>query len=52
MQRIGGEEHAAEAEVRDQVRHGGDLVGCCRDLLMREDQRRVAGKGLKMCAAG
>jgi hypothetical protein len=37
MQRIGGEEHAGEAEFRDQPRHGGNLGGCCRNLLVRED---------------
>ena len=44
MQRIGGEEHASEAEFRDQPRHGGNLAGCRRDLLVRQDQRSVAGK--------
>src|SRR3954464_3914850 len=44
MQRIGGEEHLGETEFRDQLRHGGNLVGCRRDLLVRQDQRSVAGK--------
>jgi hypothetical protein len=44
MQRIGGEQHAGEAEFRDQPRHGGDLVRCRCDLLVRQDQRGVAGK--------
>ena len=44
MQRIGGEEHAGQAEFRDQRRHGGNLVGRRRDLLMRQDQRSLAGK--------
>ena len=44
MQRVGGEEHTSEAEFRDQPRHGGNLVGCRRDLLVRQDQRSVAGK--------
>jgi hypothetical protein len=44
MQRIGGEEHAGEAEFRDQLRHGGNLAGRRRDLLVRQDQRSVAGK--------
>jgi hypothetical protein len=44
MQCIGGEQHAGEAEFRDQPRHGGDLVRCRCDLLVRQDQRGVAGK--------
>ena len=44
MQRIGGEEHAGEAEFRDQLRHGENLAGRRRDLLVRQDQRSVAGK--------
>jgi hypothetical protein len=44
MQRIGGEEDAGEAEFRDQPQHSENLVGRCRDLLVRQDQRSVAGK--------
>jgi hypothetical protein len=44
MQRIGGDEHAGEAEFRDQPRHGGNLAGRRRDLQVRQDQRSVAGK--------
>ena len=44
MQRVGGEEHTSEAEFRDQPRHGGNLVRRRRDLLVRQDQRSVAGK--------
>ena len=44
MQRVGGEEHAGEAEFRDEGRHSGNLVRCRRDLLVRQDQRGVAGK--------
>jgi hypothetical protein len=44
MQRVGGEEHAGEAEFRDEGRHSGNLVRCRRDLLVRQDQRSVAGK--------
>jgi hypothetical protein len=44
MQRVGGEEHAGEAEFRDQPRKGGNLVGRRRDLLVRQDQSGVAGE--------
>jgi hypothetical protein len=44
MQRIGGEEHAGQAEFHHQRRHGGNLVGRRRDLLVRQDQRSLAGK--------
>jgi hypothetical protein len=44
MQRIGGEEHASQAEFRDQPWRGGNLIGRRRDLLVRQDQRSLAGK--------
>ena len=44
MQRVSGEEHAGEAEFCDEARHSGNLARCRRDLLVRQDQRGVAGK--------
>ena len=52
MQRIGGEEHAGQAEFRDQPRHGGNLVGRRRDLLVRQDQRSLAGKRAQHMGGG
>jgi hypothetical protein len=52
MQRIGGEEHAGEAELREQPRHGGNLVRCRRDLLVRQDQRSVAGERAQHVGGG
>ena len=44
MQGIGGEQHAAQAQLVDQRRHGRDLRRP-GDLLVRQDEGGVAGEG-------
>ena len=46
MQRVGGEQHAREAQFGHQLRHGRDLVRRPGQLLVRQDQGGVAGEGL------
>jgi len=45
MQRVGGEQHAGEAELGHQLRHRRDLVRRPGQLLMGQDQGGVAGEG-------
>jgi len=45
MQRVGGEQHAREAELGHQLRHGCDLVRRPGQFLVCQDQGGVAGKG-------
>ena len=45
MQRVGGEQHAGEAQFGHQLRHGRDLVRRPAQFLMGQDQGGVAGKG-------
>ncbi|MEJ7715969.1 MAG: hypothetical protein WKF40_09850 [Thermoleophilaceae bacterium] len=45
MQRVGGEQHAREAKLGHQLRHGCDLVRRPGQLLVRQDQGGVAGEG-------
>ena len=44
MQGIGGEQHPAHAECFDQRLRGRDLLGRATDLLVRQDQRGLAGE--------
>ena len=44
MQRIGREEHTRQTKLRDEVRHGRNLLRGALHLLVRQDQRGVAGK--------
>jgi hypothetical protein len=52
MQRVRGEQHAAQAQLRDQGLHRRDLVGRARDLLVRQDERRLGGKGTEHVRGG
>ncbi len=45
MQRVGGEQHAREAQFGHQLRHGRDLVRRSGQLLVRQDQGGVTGEG-------
>ena len=45
MQRVGGEQHAGEAQFSHQLRHGRNLVRRPGQLLMGQDQGGVGGEG-------
>ena len=44
MQRIGREEHTRQTKLRDEVRHGRNLLRGALHLLVRQDQRGITGK--------
>ncbi len=44
MQGSGGEQHPTHAQGLDQRLRGRDLLRCTTDLLVRQDQRRLAGE--------
>jgi hypothetical protein len=50
--RVGGEEHAGQAQLGDQSRHGRGLVGGGRHLAVGQDQRRLAGEGAEHVGGG
>ena len=52
MQRIGREDHARQAEFRDEERHGRNLVRCASHLVVRQDQRAVASKSAQHMCGG
>ena len=52
MQRVGGEQHAAQAQLRDQDLHPRDLIGCARNLLVCQDQRGLGGEGAEHVRGG
>jgi hypothetical protein len=52
MQRVGGEQHAPQAEVIDQGLHGRNLVGRAGDLLVRQNQCGLGGEGTEHVRGG
>src|SRR5215210_3675096 len=52
MKSIGREQHALQAQPADQHLRGRDLVGRGGDLVMREGQRGIGGKGTQHVSGG
>src|SRR3954449_9794627 len=52
MQGIGGEQHAGQAQVLHQRRHGRDLAGRPGHLLVGQDEGGVTGKGAEHMSCG
>jgi hypothetical protein len=52
MQGIGGKQHAGQAQVLHQRRHGRDLARCPSHLPMGQDERGVAGEGAEHMSRG
>jgi len=52
MKRIGREQHALQAQFADQHLRGRNLVRCAGDLVMRERQGGIGGKGAQHMSGG